>query len=96
MGVLRGNEAAQVVWSFAPGKQKTYDLRVPCLLYDPSDEAAAAAAAAALHSTAATVSVTFPKGSGPQLSTAAVTTTEWQRQYTRQQQEPVALFKERH
>ena len=77
-GVLRGNEAAQVVWSFAPGKQKTYDLRVPCLLYDPSDEAAAAAAAAALHSTvvAAAPEVAFPKGSASQQSPAAGTTTE--------------------
>ena len=43
-GVLRGNESAQAIWSFAPGKQKTYDHRVSCLLYDPTDEAAAAAA----------------------------------------------------
>ena len=44
-GILKGNESAQVIWSFAPGKQKTYDHRVSCLLYDPTDEAAAAAAA---------------------------------------------------
>ena len=56
MGVLRGNESTQVVWSFIPGKQKTYDVKVPCLLYDPDDNEAAEAALLPL-STPATASL---------------------------------------
>ena len=55
-GVLLGNQSTHVVWTFVPGKQKTYDVKVPCLLYDPEDTDAAESALLPLP-TAGTVSL---------------------------------------
>ncbi|KAF5836871.1 hypothetical protein DUNSADRAFT_5310, partial [Dunaliella salina] len=35
-GMLRGNEAVQVAWSFVPVKEKAYDAKAQCLLLAPS------------------------------------------------------------
>ena len=49
-GRLRGNESIQVTWSFAPRKRKTYETRIPCLLFESASSIQGLAPGAILSS----------------------------------------------